>query len=170
MAKLKRDLSKSPNDAAVNFQYAEALINISYHGQAWLLSHSYHSESEPFVYYWMEDRRKFTQQEMILKEYYGLETALNCLNVALKHCNDKEFCARIAYLGALAEIGAAWWEYRKNEPRDYEEQMKYEKANSNLLENKYRNYFNKLKTQYAQTEYTKMIIQECDDFAKYVNY
>lgn len=170
MAKLKRDLSKSPNDAAINYQYAEALINISYHGQAWLLSYSYHSVSEPFVYYWMEDLREFTQQEMLLKEYYGLETALNCLNVALKHCDDEEFCAQIAYLGALAEVGEAWWEYRKNEPRDNEEQMKYEKANSNLLENKYRNYFNKLKTQYAETDYAKMIIQECDDFAKYANY
>jgi hypothetical protein len=36
------------------------------------------------------------------------------------------------------------------------------------MNKKYRTYFNKLKTQYTQTKYAKMLIQECDDFAKYV--
>ncbi len=53
---------------------------------------------------------------------------------------------------------------------DWEKYEQYEKANADLLDKKYRTYFNKLKTQYTETEYAKMLIQECDDFAKYVTF
>jgi hypothetical protein len=166
---LKKSLQINPEDAKAHFKYAEALINISYHGKAWFLSHSYRSVSEPK--YWDNDSRKykFTLSQTLMKNYYGLELALVHIEKALKYSKDKELSSKVAFLGAFAEKGAAFWHFHRNAPlNDWDKLALYEKDNANLVDRKFRKYFHKLKHQYKKARYTKMIIKECDEFAQYI--
>jgi len=168
LAKLQKTIKTDPKNVEALLQYAEALINISYHGRAWILSKSYKIYSEPYPWFENKKSHAYKNAQLLATNYYGLNEANKAINNALKYCKDPEICARIAYLGAMAEKGIYWFDESSiNKITVYRDNTLENKRMKKLFNKRYRKKFNILKTKYSNTQYSKMLLKECDEFLFY---
>jgi hypothetical protein len=165
--KYKNETIAHPENAEAWYRLGEALINISYHGKAWILSKSIRSSGEKEYYWWLSDKVGVKPAEKENDNYYGNEAALACFEKAAKYCKDKNLGARISYLGAVAEKSKFWHQYYKNQPEDYEKQEAYHQSQMVAFNGQYRTFFQLLKSKFYGSDYEKMILRECDEYRQF---
>ena len=168
MVKYKKATETNPDDTEAWFKLGEAMINISYHGKAWILSKSAWSSAEMEYYRWGQDEYYLKPNEADNQNYYSNLSAIACFENASKHCTDKNLGARISYLGAMAERNSFWAEYYKNQPKDYEKQDAYHQDQMVVLNSKFMSFFKLLKNKFSGGKYEKMILKECDSYRDYL--
>lgn len=163
----KKAAEINEKDAESWFKLGEALVNISYYGKAWILSKSMRSSGEMEYYWWLSESSNVKPNEKDNNNYYGNEAALVCFEKAAKHCKDKNLCARISYLGAVAEKSRFWHQYFKNQPKDYEKQDSYHLGQMIAFNAQFRTFFQLLKDKFYDSDYEKMILNECDEYRQF---
>jgi len=169
IVRYKKATVTNPEDAEIWFKLGEAMINISYHGKAWILSKSMWSSAEMDYYWWGHDSQKALPNEADVPDYYANMSAIICLENASRYCKDKNLGAKISYLGAMAERNKFWSQYYKNQPEDYEKQEKYHQDQMLTFEKQYRNFFQLLSEKFNGDDYEKMIIKECEGYKDFLH-
>ncbi len=158
---LQNKVKANAKDAESSYKLAEALINISYYGQAWHLSRSHRSIYDPY---------DFDNDDNVLKmsisaedkNYFYVEKAISLLDQNLASSKDNELNAKIAFLKAFIEKEMYFSLYADNEPYDENEAIEYRKS---IIGNRFSTLYNK----YRNTQYGKMVLRECFDFADAFN-
>jgi hypothetical protein len=175
-----KKLAESGNEEAI-LKYATHLYNVSYYGNAWLLSKSYKSSSEP------KDQREYPTgwtDDYMNERYYTL-TDINQL-ISQSKIKDKELQAKLAYLQLYMEpaklniayhkIRSAYWntypEYNEENNSAYE---KWEKEGT-IMEAKHNSEYAALMTKlfnvyylkYKETAYGNKVIRECATIHEYI--
>lgn len=164
----KKATEKNPKDSDAWYKLGEAMINISYHGKAWILSKSMWSSAEMDYYWWGQDVYFSKPNQADNQNYYSNLSAITCFENAAKYCTDKNLGAKISYLGAMAEGHKFWAEYYKNQPKDYEKQDAYHQAQMGIFNSKFMSFFKLLKSKFNNSEYEKMILKECETYSDFV--
>jgi hypothetical protein len=164
----KKATETNPKDSEAWYKLGEAMMNISYHGKAWILSKSKWSSAEMEFYWWGDDNNLVKPNEADNQNYYSNLSAIECFANASKYCTDKNLGAKISYLGAMAERNKFWAQYYKNKPNDYEKQNVYHKDQMVVFDGQYRTFFQLLKDKYTGDDYEKMIINECEGYRDYL--
>ena len=154
----KKATETNPKDSEAWYKLGEGMMNISYHGKAWILSKSAWSSAEMEYYWWGDDNNLVKPNEADNQNYYSNLSAIECFANAAKYCTDKNLGAKISYLGAMAERNKFWAQYYKNQPNDYEKQDVYHKGQMVVFDGQYRTFFQLLKDKYTGDDYEKMII------------
>ncbi len=145
--------SKNPEDW---YQMAEMSYNLGWFGNAWILA------KREWSTYDLDYNKNFPAG------YFNGENALEMLKKALSLNPDKELGARIIYLAALCERNQFYYKYRnQDEPYDEAELIKY-RAEMRVKRKPFQQYFQLLHDKYADTEYEKMVIQECLTYRLYL--
>jgi hypothetical protein len=156
LADLKAKTSQKDASAADWYAYGKGLYNLSYYGQAWILTQRGKSTSD------------LEYQDEIKTDYYLTENARKAFEMALSLKSDKELAAKICYAGALCERNQYLVKYYSEKPNDYNQTDAYfAKMKKNELP-KYRTFFTKLWKNYQDTQYQKMVLKECETYANFV--
>ncbi|MCF8323576.1 MAG: hypothetical protein K9I84_01355 [Leadbetterella sp.] len=156
LADLKAKISQKDASAADWYAYGKGLYNLSYYGQAWILTQRGKSTSD------------LEYQDEIKTDYYLTENARKAFEMALSLKSDKELAAKICYAGALCERNQYLVKYYSEKPDDYNQTDAYlAKMKKNELP-KYRTFFTKLWKNYQDTQYQKMVLKECETYANFV--
>jgi hypothetical protein len=175
-----KKLAESGNEEAI-LKYATHLYNVSYYGNAWLLSKSYKSSSEP------KDQREYPtgwSDDYMAEQYYTL-TDINQL-ISQSKIKDKELQAKLAYLQLYMEpaklniayhkLRNAYWntypEYNEENNSAYE---KWEKEGT-AMDDKHNSEYTALMTKlfnvyylkYKETAYGNKVIRECVTIHEYI--
>jgi hypothetical protein len=175
-----KKLAESGNEQAI-LKYATHLYNVSYYGNAWLLSKSYRSTSEP------KDQREYPTgwtDDYMNERYYTL-TDINQL-ISQSKIKDKEIQAKLAYLQLYMEpaklniayhkLRSAYWntypEYNEENNSAYE---KWEKEGT-AMDDKHNSEYTALMTKlfnvyylnYRETAYGNKVIRECATIHEYI--
>ncbi|MDY0051816.1 MAG: hypothetical protein RBR65_04675 [Aliarcobacter sp.] len=160
---IKSELAKNPNSSMDNYLFANALYNLSYFGNANILTTVYRS-----VYSFND---KNLQKEKI-------DLAIKYYTKALENSKEKEFKAKITYMLAKAELALYDINYA-TKTTDYfnKELSRFElerywfynnkKVYNSYIKNNYGKYFDILKKDYNNTKYYKEIIKECANLRIY---
>ena len=159
MAALKKRTEQNPKDAEAWYLLGCGEYNMSYHGNAWILLKREWSGAEFGSYMDAKDA-----------DYYATETAKQYFKKALDAQPNAELAAKICYGGALCERNQYLLNYWKDYPQDYDEQKLKDyqaKAESTILP-KYRTFFSLLRDKYRNTQYEKMVIEECSTYKSFV--
>ncbi len=146
------------NKAQDWFNYAVARYNLSYYGQAWILikrSRSHYELQYPEL------------PESLKLEYYSNSKTIEYFKNALNANPDKELAAKICYGGALCERNQYWVKFNEDNPEDYNQQEAYLAKMSSTVLPKYKTFFKELREKYNDTQYHKMLLNECSTFANY---
>ena len=156
LVSLKQKTEDNIADAATWFQYGKNLYNLSYFGQAWILSSRHKSEYD------------LQYEETKSLDFYSTDEARKCFDKALSLKPEAELAARICYAGALCERNQYLVKFYANQPEDYD---KHEGYTAEMIKNelpKFRSYFNKLWQNYRTTQYHKEVLKECITYSDFV--
>ena len=156
LVSLKQKTEDKIADAEAWFQYGKSLYNLSYFGQAWILTVRHKSEYD------------LQYEENKSSDYYSTDKAKKCFEKALSLKPEAELAARICYAGALCERNQYLVKFYANQPEDYEKQDAY---TAEMIKNelpKFRSYFNKLWQNYRTTQYHKEVLKECLTYSEFV--
>ncbi len=153
---LKQKTESKYADAETWFQYGKDLYNLSYFGQAWILTQRHKSEYD------------LQYEETKSLDFYSTDIAKKCFEKALTLKPGNELAAKICYAGALCERNQYLVKFYANQPDDYEKQDAYaaEMIKSELP--KFRTFFNKLWQNYRTTQYHKEVLNECITYSDFV--
>jgi hypothetical protein len=156
LAILNAQTKEKSATAADWYEYGKALYNLSYYGQAWILTQRGKSTSD------------LEYNDDIKTDYYLTETARKAFEKALALNPEKELAAKICYAGAMCERNQYLVKYYSEKPEDYNQEGAYlAKMKKNELP-KYRTFFTKLWKNYQDTQYQKMVLKECETYANFV--
>lgn len=156
LADLKVKTSQKDASATDFYEYGKGLYNLSYYGQAWILTQRGKSTSD------------LEYNEDLKSEYYLTETAIKAFEKALALNPEKELAAKICYAGALCERNQYLVKYYSEKPDDYNQSESYFVKMGKTELPKYRNFFTKLWKNYKDTQYQKMVLKECETYANFV--
>jgi len=148
IVRYKNTTITNPKDSEAWYKLGEAMMNISYHGKAWILSKSARSSAE-------------MEYEADYQNYYSNLSAIECFAT-------KNLGAKISYLGAMAERNKFWAQYYKNQPNDYEKRDAYHQTQMGIFNSKFMSFFKLLKSKFNNSEYEKMILKECETYSDFV--
>ena len=138
------------------YEYGKSLYNLSYYGQAWILTHRFKSVSD------------LEYNDNIKTEYYLTKNARKAFEKAIALSPEKELAAKICYAGALCERNQYLVKYYSEKPSDYNQEDAYfAKMKKSELPN-YRTFLTQLMITYQETKYQKMVLKECETYAKFV--
>ncbi|MCP9761903.1 hypothetical protein [Lacihabitans soyangensis] len=138
------------------YAYGKGLYNLSYYGQAWILTQRGKSTAD------------LEYNDELKSDYYLTENARKAFEKALSLNPDQELAAKICYAGALCERNQYLVKYYSERPDDYAQEEAYTaKMRKNEL-SKYRTFFTKLWKNYQNTQYQKMVLKECETYANFV--
>lgn len=168
MAELKKIITQNPNDTGALYGYALALYNTSYYGPAWHLTAYFRHSTDDHAYF----KRPSVDQQLApyLEEYYRVYKAEQYFIKTVQAAKDPELKAK-ALWGA-----AKCWQKRTSlsntDLDEYEIEYNYI-SRYNHQDEYYRHslknpYFEKLKTQYANTDFVQRARQHCDYFEDYL--
>ena len=164
----KKATETNPKDSEAWYKLGEAMMNISYHGKAWILSKSMWSSAEMDYYWWGHDEYFSKPNQADNQNYYSNLSSISCFENAAKYCTDKNLGAKISYLGAMAERNKFWAQYYKNQPNDYEKRDAYHQTQMGIFNSKFMSFFKLLKSKFNNSEYEKMILKECETYSDFV--
>ncbi|MFN8429134.1 MAG: hypothetical protein U0V04_04080 [Spirosomataceae bacterium] len=156
LAHLKAKANTSTATAVDIYEYGNHLYNLSYFGQAWILSHREKSSME------------LEYNKDLSGDYYTTENVLKYYEKALQKNPDPELGAKICYAGALCERNNYWVKFYKNRPTDYDQEEAYLAKMSAEELPKFRKFFGILKSKYQNAKYEDMILKECITYANYL--
>ncbi len=155
-----RDIAGKTNSATDYYLLGNAYYNMSYFGPAYYLMNYFRSAG----YY---------------TGYYDCSEALAFYEKAIEYAPGKEFAARACFMAAKAEQNLFFVEKTKEGPGEEEYwwgkyvindwgygRGSYEQFQQEIKEDGYRKYFEKLRSEYNDTEYFSRAIREC----KYLEY
>jgi hypothetical protein len=168
-------------DEMAAVKYATMLYDLSYYGNSWFLSKSYHSSDEPKV---INNYPIGWSDSYMPRGYYDLSDIDDFINKnKLKNPEHQAVMDYISMYSAQRKLGLehniAFNEHWENHPSfDDEDHEKYNKwlAESNkidslyehkyklTMQNKVKQYFEK----YRATQYGKRVINECATIAMYI--
>lgn len=164
----KKATETNPKDSEAWYKLGEAMMNISYHGKAWILSKSMWSSAEMDYYWWGHDEYFSKPNQADNQNYYSNLSSISCFENAAQYCTDKNLGAKISYLGAMAERNKFWAQYYKNQPNDYEKRDAYHQTQMGIFNSKFISFFKLLKSKFNNSEYEKMILKECETYSDFV--
>ena len=148
--------TKSANASAKDwYEYGKALYNLSYYGQAWILTQRGKSMSD------------LEYKDEIKSDYYQTSSVKKAFLKALSLNPDKELAAKICYGGALCERNQYLVKFYSEKPDDYNQNEAYLAKMSSQELPKYRSFFTNLLKKYNDTQYQKMVLQECETYANF---
>lgn len=156
LADLKAKTRQKDASAVDWYEYGKGLYNLSYYGQAWILTHRGKSTAD------------LEYQDEIKTDYYLTENARKAFEKALALNPEKEFAAKVCYAGALCERNQYLVKYYSEKPDDYSQSESYFAKMGKTELPKYRTFFTKLWKNYKDTQYQKMVLKECETYANFV--
>ncbi|MCZ2100885.1 MAG: hypothetical protein LC107_05050 [Chitinophagales bacterium] len=154
ISELDKKAKANTKDAETWYLLGEAMVNISYHGQAWHFSKRYRSIYDPMsgsLYGEVVSRK-----DAINYNYFFLVEAKNCLKKANSLSNDQELKAKISYLNAFIQKETYHALYPEYNYLDTEREIRTQRATGNR--------FADLLDYYKNTKYAKMLLKECHDY------
>lgn len=158
---LSEQVKKNPNDADASYLLACGEYNISYWGNAWVMTKRGQGSTEITSY-------NVKNKETYTFDYFTAAKAKNYFEQAMKSSNN-ELAAKACYGAALCEranytIYASLQE--QGESEDYEVfQQKIERMR---FDNTYTTAFALLKSRFATTNYEAEVLKECADYRYFV--
>ena len=182
---LSPDNGQAPNQALTPAQFASRMVeletkmnagdaqsayllgcgayNMGYFGNSWLLLNRQRSSSE---YEYMYPPRDLTNVD-----YYTAAKAKTYFEKALQLTKDPELAAKAAYGASLCEANA-FYVFRADAGRDlgYDDatQAAFKKRMSEEQKKRLGKYFDLLRRNYANSNYTKEVIEECSTYRDFV--
>ncbi len=138
------------------YAYGKGLYNLSYYGQAWILTQRGKSTAD------------LEYNDELKSDYYLTENARKAFEKAIALNPEKELAAKICYAGALCERNQYLVKYYSEKPDDYNQTDAYLAKMKKIELPKYRTFFSKLWKNYQNTQYQKMVLKECETYANFV--
>lgn len=150
-------------DAQAAYLLGCGAYNMGYFGNSWLLLNRQRSSNE-YEY-------TYPPRDLTGVDYYTSAKAKTYFEKALQLTKDPELAAKAAFGASLCEE-SAFYVFRANEGRDlgYDEatQAAFKKRMDEEQTNRLGKYFDLLRRNYANSAYTKEIIEECSTYRDFV--
>ncbi len=160
MAELESQMNKG--DAKAAYLLGCGAYNIGYWGNSWILSRRQWSSTE---YQYM-----YPPQDLSGQDYYVMTKARTYFEKAMQS-KDTELAAKAAFGAALCEQ-SAFFIYQAAEGRDLgygeDEQTAFQKRMNTEEKKRLGKYFALLRSKYANTQYTKEVLEECSIYRDFV--
>lgn len=150
-------------DAQAAYLLGCGAYNMGYFGNSWLLLNRQRSSSE-YEY-------TYPPRDLTGVDYYTSAKAKTYFEKALQLTKDPELAAKAAFGASLCEE-STFYVFKANEGRDlgYDEatQVAFKKRMNEEQKKRLGKYFDLLRRNYANSAYTKEIIEECSTYRDFV--
>lgn len=158
---LSEQVKKNPNDAEATYLLACGEYNISYWGNAWVMTKRGRGVSDISSY-------SGKSKDSYTTDYFTAQKAKDYFEQAMKS-SDNEFAAKACYGAALCEranysIYASLLEQGENEDYDAFQQ----KIERKRYDNTYTTAFALLKSRFANSKYQAEVLKECSEYRHFV--